>query len=138
MTNLDLTHIKIKIPSEIYKKWYRNLEVDPDDFRTDMILQPETPKNTLVLNGENVYRAFKRGSYINPTATDVNREGTKAMIPNQDNKLIKTDNVISHAEYKIIINEVILTIDKKRNSVTDISSGNLLPYVAQKELCFSI
>ena len=60
----------------------------------------------LTLEAENIFRAYKKGSFIIPSSSDVNCEGTYALVKDDLGNTVKVDSVVTHVEYKIIINNV--------------------------------
>ena len=74
---LDLTHVKVELDTMVCKKLLGTLTVEASDMGEDTILEKDTPKMALSHNGENIFRAFKRGSHIFTTANDVNCLGLK-------------------------------------------------------------
>ena len=64
----------------ISKKWFQTKESQAEDFKSDAILDQSTPRKKLLVNTENIFRAFRQGSYLTPYSNDVNCIGTEAEI----------------------------------------------------------
>lgn len=62
-------------------------------MKKDTILQNDTPKMTLSYNGDNIYRAFKRGSHIFATHNYINCLGSKSLVTTGNNKQLEVDQV---------------------------------------------
>ena len=76
ISSLDVTNMKFKIPMPICKKWFQTKELQAEDFKSDAMLDKSTPRKKLLVNTENIYRAFRQGSYLTPYTNDVNCIGT--------------------------------------------------------------
>ena len=131
ITTLDVTHVKIKLDTKVCKKWLETLTVEASDIGEDTILEEDTPKMTLTQNGENIFRAFKRGSHIFTTSNDVNCLGSSALVKTENNKGIEISQVVTHIEYKIKIQNVTLVANRQTGEVVDKTSDRRLDCLKQ-------
>ena len=92
---LDVTHVKIKIPEDICKNWHKNKILKPIDMKFDGRLEDRAIDQQLILNGENIYRSYAEGNYLEPDDSDVNCVGTPRFIPDSSNNysLTLTDQI---------------------------------------------
>ena len=135
ITPLDVTHVKIKLDTKVCKKWLETLTVEASDMGEDTILEEDTPKMTLSHNGENIFRAFKRGSHIFTTANDVNCLGSTSLVKTGNNKEIEISQVVTHIEYKIKIQNVTLVANQQTGEVVDKTLDRRLDCLKQTEKC---
>ena len=121
----------------ICKKWFQTKELQAEDFKSDAILDKSTPRKKLFVNAENIYRAFRQGSYLKAYTNDVNCMGTEAKVEGtkSDSGPITVNNIVTHYEYKIIVAEVKLTVDTKTSSVVNNSNDIKLNCKVETQQC---
>lgn len=77
----------------------------------------------------------KKGFFIIPCASNVNCEETYALVKNDLGNIIKVTSVVTHVEYKIIINNVCLRIDREKDTILYKSSDVSFSCLPQKKDC---
>ena len=118
MKDLDHTNVKIEINKELCQKWIRKLEVDTEDFNGINDLEDTGSVLQLKMNSENIFKAYGKNSEIQVSETDVNCLGRPISVGQGEDK-IKVDNIVTHYEFRIILNNVTLTINTDNGHIVD-------------------
>ena len=84
---------------------------------------------------ENIFKAYGKGSYIYPEHDDVNCQGTDMTYYDAFKNKMKLQQILSHYEFKILLEEIELKIDLEKNVVYDKTNDLKLSCFPQQQQC---
>ena len=138
ISNLDETHIRIKVSEEICRKWFTTKKVDTTDFTNIEQLEHDGIEKNLEIGVENIFKAYGKGSYIYPEHDDVNCQGTDMTYYDAFKNKIKLQQIVSHYEFKILLEEIELKIDLEKNVVYDKTNDLKLSCFPQQQCRYNL